>query len=388
MKLWKYAACLIATALAAAGLSIPAAAQETFSYTILDDGTAAVTCNDTAVTDVQIPAEIDGYPVSALAEDCFKDCTALKNVTFPETLTSISDYGFHNCTSLESVVIPAQIEQIGSFVFEGCTALTEIQVNEENPSYCTVDGVLFDEAMTQLIRYPAAKSDENYHIPDACTSIAPWSFTDCVNLRQVGMTNVTAIGADAFFCAASLESAVLSEGIQELIGPTFAYCTSLRSIVLPSTLRVIGENCFYGCVSLQNARLPDGLQQIGEMAFYGCVEIKEMTVPASVRSIGSMGIGYSVDPETNENAVIEGFRIKTVSGSKAYSYARRNKIDYYAPLTRTATIIILIGVLALVTLAVSVYIVYRNRQKQAALAAAQAAAEKRARRQERKHRKK
>lgn len=388
MKLWKQAICWLGIGLTAASLPVPASAQEPYSYMLLDDGTAAVTCNDTAMTDAQIPSEIDGYTVTALAEDCFKDCTALETITFPETLTTISDYAFHNCTALDSITIPAQITQIGSFVFEGCTALTEIQVSEENPAYCSVDGVLFDEAVSQLIRYPAAKADESYHIPDGCTSIAPWAFTECMNLKQVGMTAVTAIGADAFFCAASLESAVLSEGITELIGPTFAYCTALRSVVLPSTLRTIGENCFYGCVSLQSVTLPDGLQEIGEMAFYGCVQIKEMSVPASVNSIGNMGIGYSVDPDTNENAVIEGFKIKTVSGSKAYSYARRNKIDYSAPLTKTASIIILIGILAAVILAVAVYMVYRNRQKQAALAAEQAAAEKRERRKARKNRKK
>ncbi len=384
MKFLKNTVCWLSIGLLAASIPFPAAAEETYTYTVLEDGTAAIACADTSLTDAQIPAEIDGYTVTTLAEDAFNGCTALQTVTFPESLTIIKDYAFHDCEQLETIAIPTHITEIGSFVFEGCTALKEIEVSEENQYYCDDAGVLYTKTMDTLVRYPAAKASTEYEISDSCTTIAPWAFTECTVLQSVSMNNVKAIGADAFFCATSLKKVTLSDGIQELIGPTFAYCTNLTEIRFPDTLQAIGDNCFYGCVNLQNVSLPDGLLQIGEMAFYGCVLMKELTVPASVKSIGEMGIGYSVDPDTNENAVIEGFKMKTVSGSKAFSYAKRNKIGYSASISKTVIIIIAVVILLAAALGGGGYFMYRKCREQADALAQQKAAEKRERRRERK----
>lgn len=390
MKNFKKLLCLLSAAMMIPAVPLPAAAEEAYSYTVLNDGTVSIVCNDKSIVDAVIPAEIDGYTVSALGEDCFNDCEALKTVTFPDSVVKLSDYAFHGCESMTTLTIPAQISTIGSFVFEGCTTLTEILVADGNENYVSVDGVLFGSNMDVLVRYPAAKSAAKYTIPESCTVISPWAFTDCSGLLELDMTSVTAIGADAFFCATSLENVTLSEGITELIGPSFAYCTNLKSVTLPSTLKTIGDKCFYGCVSLQNAQLPDGLLSIGEMAFYGCVQIKEMSVPASVETIGEMGIGYSVDPDTNENTVIDGFKMKTVSGSKASSYARRNKIGYSAKMTAGLVVLWIVVILLVLAAAAAGFFFYKKKQTEAQAALEEAArklAEKRARRRERKNRK-
>lgn len=382
--------CLLGAAALTMPASLPAAAAETYTYTVQDDGTIAVACQDPAIVTADIPAEIDGYTVSALAEDCFSGCTALETVTFPDTLVTFSNYAFRGCSALQTVTVPAQVTKIDSFVFEGCTALSEILVEEGNTSFTSDAGVLYENGTGMLVRYPAARPGTEYTIPGDCTIIAPWAFTDCSSLVRLHMTSVTAIGADAFFCASSLQEVTLSEGITELIGPSFAYCTSLQKVELPSTLESIGDKCFYGCVNLTSITLPDGLEKIGEMSFYGCVQIKEMIVPSSVESIGEMGIGYSVDPDTNENAVIEGFKMKTVSGSKASSYARRNKISYSAKATAASVILWLIVILVVLSAAGAGGFWYWKRRDEAKAALAESARkleEKRARRQERRNRK-
>ncbi len=387
MKLKAIAACL-AGALLTIGMPLPAMAADAFTYTVLEDGTASVTCTDKSLTHADIPAEIDGIAVTALAENCFEGCTALQTVTFPESLTTFEDYAFHGCTQLTTISIPPSITDIKEFVFEGCTALTEIDVEDGNVSFHSDGGVLYDAMKSLLLRYPAARAGESYDILDTCTVIAPWAFTDVSMLKNLSMESVLAIGADAFFCATSLQNVTLSEGITELIGPSFAYCSNLRTVTLPSTLENIGENCFYGCVSLESIELPDGLEEIGDMAFYGCVKIKEMTVPASVKSIGEMGVGYSIDPETNENAVIKDFKMKTVSGSKAANYAKRNDIAYTAQGSKTVGILLLIGTITVLILGGGFWYVNHSRQKQAQAIAAQKEAERREKKKARKKGKK
>ncbi len=388
MRFMKFGALCLAAALTAAFLPLSAAASDAFTYVVLEDGTAEIVSSDLSASAVEIPAEIDGITVSSLASACFADHTALKTVVFPESLTTIKDNAFEGCTALETIEIPETIITIGDFVFEGCTSLTAIEVADTNPAYCDDNGVLYSADKSLLLRYPAAKADTSYTIAPECTTISPWAFTECSALQSLDMTGVTAIGADAFFCATSLQTVTLSEGLTNLIGATFAYCANLRKLTLPSTLKIIGDKCFYGCVSLSSVTLPDGLVQIGEMAFYGCVQLKELTVPASVRSIGDMGVGYSVNPETNENAVISGFTMKTDAGSKAFSYARSNDIACsasYTPayLAKWGCIILLIAAV----IGVVAYFVYFKRKREEKIRQKELAAEQAAKRQARRERK-
>lgn len=361
----KKTACLLAGGLLLAGMPLPAAAADMYSYTVLEDGTIAVTCTDTAIVNAEIPAEIDNYTVSALSEECFSGCGSLQSVSFPDSVTQISDYAFHDCTALKTIVIPETVTEIGDFVFEGCTSLTAVLVAEGSEYFAEDGGVLYDADMEVLIRYPAAKAEISYTVPDSCTAIAPWAFTDCSNLQSISMQNVTSIGADAFFCASSLQTAELPEGLTELIGASFAYCVNLQSITLPSTLQTIGDKCFYGCVSLLSVDLPEGLTNIGERAFYGCVQMKEMEISSSVTSIGEMGVGYSVDPDTGESIVIEGFRLKTVSNSQAQKYARNNHITCDASLSRSMALLICLLIAAVLLACVFGYLAYRKKAESA-----------------------
>ncbi len=325
MKIKNSVFALMTGALLMSTVPFTASAAEDFTVQNLADGTVELTWKNQEMTSVTVPEEVDGKPVSALAEDCFKGCS-MKEIILPETITVIHDYAFHGCNALETISLPATVTEIGDFVFEGCTSLQEITIPDSNSNYCSVEGVLYSEDTTSLIRYPAAKPEQSYTIADSCTVLEPWSFTECSQLRELSMKNVKTIGADTFFCANSLETVELSEGLNELIGASFAYCANLKHINFPSTLESVGDKCFYGCVSLPAVDLPAKLNKIGEQAFYGCVQVKEIEIPDSVKEIGDMAVGYSVDPDTNENAVIKGFQLKTVSRSQAQKYASKNNI--------------------------------------------------------------
>ncbi len=388
MQFNKLICCAAAALTAVIGMPLGVSAQQPLDYTVLEDGTAEIFCKDTSITAAEIPAEIDGYTVTALAKEGFSGCTALQSVTLPETLTTIGESAFNDCASLEFIAIPAQVTSIGSFVFEGCTALTAITVDDANAAYMDDDGVLYTVSQGELVRYPAAREGTSYTVAAACRTIDPWAFTYCSKLQYLAMDNVVAIGADAFMYSESLQTVVLSEGIRELIGASFAYCVNLRKVTLPSTLESIGNKCFYGCVSLPSVTLPDSLTTIGEMAFYGCVQMKEVTVPPSVKTIGNMGIGYSVDPDTNENTVISGFTMHTTSGTKAYSYAKKNGIAYSASVNKSTAILVLAVVLVVLAAGAACLAVFFRRQREAEQFARQKEAERRARKAEKKQNRK
>ncbi len=67
--------------------------------------------------------------LTSIGFDAFWNCTALKNVTIPEGITSLSGYTFYNCTNLTSITFPKSITYIGVLTCGNCTKLTNVNFN-------------------------------------------------------------------------------------------------------------------------------------------------------------------------------------------------------------------------------------------------------------------
>ena len=64
--------------------------------------------------DIEIPAEIDGYTVTAIGYRAFHLREEMTSISLPEGLVTIEDEAFAGCESLKSIVIPRSVEEIGS----------------------------------------------------------------------------------------------------------------------------------------------------------------------------------------------------------------------------------------------------------------------------------
>ena len=78
------------------------------------------------VTDLAIPATINGYTVTKIESAAFDECTELINVVIPNSITSIDEKSFYKCGSLKSIFIPKAVTSIGYAAFDECFELTEI----------------------------------------------------------------------------------------------------------------------------------------------------------------------------------------------------------------------------------------------------------------------
>ena len=72
---------------------------------------------------VDIPEEYKGLPVTAIAEDAFYGNSNIERVNIPEGVVSIGNYAFENCSNLERVYIPESMEYISTSAFSGCNSL-------------------------------------------------------------------------------------------------------------------------------------------------------------------------------------------------------------------------------------------------------------------------
>ncbi|MCX6873760.1 MAG: leucine-rich repeat domain-containing protein, partial [Verrucomicrobia bacterium] len=134
--------------------------------------------NQSATRLIQCPEGLTGSyaipaSVTSIGDYAFSGCSGLTSVTIPASVTSIGDGAFDGCSGLTVLTIPASVTSIGDGAFAGCRGLTSISVDDANPSYRSLDGVLFNKSVTRLIRYPGGLTGV-YTIPASVTSIGDW----------------------------------------------------------------------------------------------------------------------------------------------------------------------------------------------------------------------
>ncbi len=237
----------------------------------------------TTITSVIIPDS-----VTYIGAYAFMNCTSLVSVTIPDSVTYISDYAFYGCTKLASITIPDSVTFIGLGAFRGCISLPSITVDVSNTNYSSEDGVLFDKSKTELIQYPAGKSDPSYTVPDSVTTIDSTAFDQCSSLASVTIPDsVTSIGSAAFNQCSSLASITIPDSVTTVGPSTFWGCTSLTSVTISDSLTTIEYGTFNGCTKLTTVTIPDSVTAIGNYAFEGCASLTSVTIPDSVTSFSS-----------------------------------------------------------------------------------------------------
>lgn len=111
-----------------------------------------------------------------IESNAFHGCTSLTEITIPNTVKTIGWYAFTD-TGLKSIYIPANTTEfeylgfLGQFGMFKSSELEEINVDEENPLYASLDGVLFNKDKSQILHYPQGKKDEVYVLPETVTKI-------------------------------------------------------------------------------------------------------------------------------------------------------------------------------------------------------------------------
>ena len=78
------------------------------------------------VEQVEIPAEINEKPVTAIGGDCFFACKNIKCVLLPESISELGVQAFAMCKGLTEIILPDGISNIGAFAFRDCTGLRKV----------------------------------------------------------------------------------------------------------------------------------------------------------------------------------------------------------------------------------------------------------------------
>ena len=324
----------------AGGLRAQTVTINKIEYTVNDDGlSASVTDADENITTADIPAtvNIDGteYPVTAIDNEAFGNCTALQSITLPQGLQSIGTSAFTGCTDLESITLPEGLQSIGDAAFYGCTALQNATLPEGLQTignrafgYCpALESITLPEGLQTIDNraFSYCLALESITLPEGLQSIGNEAFAYCTSLASITSHALTppAIREDAFdpatYATATLtvpqgtEAAYRAaeywgwfyntdqDGITYTLhdgGQSSMAIYADKSITaadIPATVTIdgaacpvtaIGNEAFYDCTALASIDLPEGLQTIGNYAFSGCWALANVALPEGLQSIG------------------------------------------------------------------------------------------------------
>ena len=160
---------------------IYAKGTEGLSFTLSEDGTSySVNAGSATEGDVFIPAYHNGLPVTGIGYIGFA------NSDFEPEDIETGSYAFFDCTDLKTVVIPSTVTIIGDMAFAGCESLENIVLS---PTVTVIGEGAFE----------ICKNLESIVIPSAVTSIGDYAFMLCENLESIVIPeSVKEIGEYAF----------------------------------------------------------------------------------------------------------------------------------------------------------------------------------------------
>lgn len=189
----------------------------------------------------------------------FADCTLLEEADLSQTgITVIESRLFLNCTSLKTVKLPKTLTMIYG-AFENCTSLEKVDLSQTG--------------ITELEgTFEGGSALETVKLPENITKIGFGTFTGCSSLEKMDLsqTLVTEIGGSAFSACSGLKTVKFPKTLTAIDSYAFLSCKNLTGeLDLSQTaVKTIGICAFYkdGGV-LGKIRLSKTITEIGSEAF-------------------------------------------------------------------------------------------------------------------------
>ena len=241
---------------------------EGYTWTDNSDGTCTITgCWGTG--DITIPDTLGGLTVTAIAGSACAQSYSLTGLTIPYTVINIEQGAFSPSGLIDITVVPA------------------------NPSYSSLDGVLFNKDRTELIQCPAGKAG-GYTIPNGVTTIGDFSFYYCFDLTATLTIpdSVTTIGDFAFFYCSGLTGLTIGNSVTTIGNFTFQRCEGLTTLTIGNSVMDIGDNAFAFCDGLTCVIIPDSVTTIGYRGFYDCDSLFDIYFKGDPPSFGTEAFRY------------------------------------------------------------------------------------------------
>ncbi len=270
--------------------SVLALQNDTFDYTETANGIEFSKFSNTGyITELEIDYVADIEYIAG-NNDPATNFRVVKDTSKP--VKSVRQFTLNCDDKITTITIGANVEYVDAKAFYSCWALQNIEVDENNPNYCDVDGVLYNKDKTEILCYPC---DHDQYLR-----------------QKYGYEN---------------------ELYRDDVTPE--YERDVQVYVVPSTVTKIGEMCF-NYANIRKIYLPEGLKTIETLAIFKLHErVDEWSTHPSLQNVYTYTAKNIADPHFTDESVLGDVYISLPEGleyigSDAFSY-NQNLSYVYIP---------------------------------------------------------
>ena len=285
--------------------SVLALQNDTFDYTETEIGIEFSKFSNTGyITELEIDyvSDIEYTPGN---DDPATNFKVVKDTSKP--VKSVRQFTLNCDDKITKISIGADVEYVDAKAFYSCWALQNIEVDENNPNYCDVDGVLYNKDKTEILCYPCdhdqylrqkygyekelyrdevtpeyERDIQIYVVPSSVTKIGEMCF-NYANLRKIylpeGLKTIETLAVfklheriDEWSTHPSLEN-VYTYTAENVADTHFTNEAQLGEVYisLPEGLEYIGSDAFSYNQNLSYVYIPESVKHIGHHAFWDTV---------------------------------------------------------------------------------------------------------------------
>ncbi len=319
-----------------------------FDFSLSADGNSYTVSGigEVNVTDIIIPSEHDGKPVTEIADNAFNGNKAITSVSIPDSVTTIGVSAFFSCGALTEIKFGSGVKKVKTSAFQFCESLTKLEATVaqmcaidfknqfSNPLYYAHTLIENGAAVTAINVPLQVDKIGNFSfvgcnataltVHDDVSSIGTYAFKDCKELKKVELGNgLTTIGTTPFAGCELIEYTEYENGLylgnadndylilikaknveipdclihdetEYIMGNAFKDCVNITAITVPLKVSYIGTSAFYGCTSLKTVNYlaykvsTTYNATLSTSPFSGCSAIENITIGARVSQIPKM----------------------------------------------------------------------------------------------------
>ena len=250
----------------------------TFSYDVEGDGITISYCESGEAIYVEVPAKINGTPVTKIGDNAFSGKKNLRVVVLPASITTLGESIFRGTDNLLAIEFkgeypPADINESAFYAF-----------NKSNLSIVVPEGRVeaYQEALgerlapgkfvTKMPDLPIFLDDIEYRITDA-------------DSKYVSLYSAREVRGDITIPATISDDKGVEYTVTEVAGSAFDSNRDLTSVTIPGTVETIRNAAFVDCYNLATVTLSEGVHALGTHAFCNTA-LTFIVLPASLTSVG------------------------------------------------------------------------------------------------------
>ncbi|MDD4316056.1 MAG: leucine-rich repeat domain-containing protein [Clostridia bacterium] len=247
-------------------------------------------------TEITVPATYKGKPVTSITESAFHNSN-VSRVIISDGIKTIGNNAFAAASGLYYIYISKSVTTIGDNIFSECSALTEIEVDEGNPSFSSLDGNLYDKQRKKLLAYSMGGAAKDFTLPEGVEEIKPYVFYSCYSLNNLILPSTLAVIGELALAGSSVSAFEVATGntvFSSLNGILFSdsgtaiysYPSSKtnESFEVDGAIKKIYADAF-AYSPIKTLTLAEGIEEIGDRAFMHSA-LEEIVIPSTVSTIG------------------------------------------------------------------------------------------------------